>query len=495
MILIVIGSAVGSQVTESNAAEQEYFSQLQPLAAASDQLAAAIADMDRGLSNFLLTGKPADRIAYEAAAAAGAAALRVLGDAGADVETALKAWMRDVATPAIATATAGQPAAARAAYDSPPADQRYRVASRVAADLQQAIETRQAEQVSTITRLSDQLLLAVISSWSLLLLGLVLAFVLLGSWVVHPIDSLRVQLRRVAGERDHEAPITPAGPPEITALGRDAEQMRRELVAETDAARAAVEGLAQESPTVSTIRAALDRPSVANTRIADVYGQQHPAEGVLAGDWWDAVELDQRQLAIALFDVSGHGPTAAIIGLRLKTLVMTALAGGGGRQLNLPALAETFVDAPASFATCLIMVLDRDEDRLDWINAGHPTALLLRGDGSVETLNQTGPLLSTLGGKWSWRSTPLHAGDALLAWTDGLTERRPTSSVATGSNGADTAETTTEASLVDLVRRRMSTSTCDARELAEVVISAARQDAPEWSRDDVTLIVAKLGSS
>ena len=47
------------------------------------------------------------------------------------------------------------------------------------------------------------------------------------------------------------------GPPEVAAVGRDAESMRRRIVAELESARAATEALTQHSPVVSLLRSEL----------------------------------------------------------------------------------------------------------------------------------------------------------------------------------------------------------------------------------------------
>lgn len=483
MILFLIGGAVGSQLAEARAAENEYLTQLRPAGAAADQLATAIANMDRGLSNFLLTGKPADRVAYDEAAAQGTAALRALGDSAEGVSAALDSWQRDVANPAIDAEIAGRPAAALAAYDSPRADEQYAATTQAAADLQRTIDARELQQVSAISQLSRRLLLAVISSFALLLIGLILTFILLKRWVVRPVDSLRLQLRRVTGESLHETPIVPGGPPEIAALGRDAERMRRRLVAETDHARAAVDGLAQEGPTVALVRAALDRPEELTTPTATVFGRQYPAEGMLAGDWWDAIELADGSLVIALFDVAGHGPAAAVVGLQLKALAMNALAGGSARRLDPPAAAAALASASGVTATCMIAVIDPGEHRLHWINAGHPPGQVLRGAGGCAALEPTGPLLSGLGGHWDWQSLPLEGGETLLLWTDGLTE-----------SGDPTDEVTADR-MVRLARAAMSQPGAGASEIGETLLAGVRATSVDWQRDDVTLVVVKLNES
>ena len=87
------------------------------------------------------------------------------------------------------------------------------------------------------------------------------------------------------------------GPPEVAAIGRDAESMRRRIVAELEAARAATEALTQHSPVVTPAAQRADR----RTRTADAGRPGRSpalvlsAEGVLAGDWWEALRRARRQ--------------------------------------------------------------------------------------------------------------------------------------------------------------------------------------------------------
>ena len=59
------------------------------------------------------------------------------------------------------------------------------------------------------------------------------------------------------------------------------------------------------------------------------------------------------------------------------------------------------------------------------VNAGHPPPVVLRVDGSVEQLRSSGgPPLGTADGDRDVTTFPLGVGDLLLAFTDGLIERR-----------------------------------------------------------------------
>jgi serine phosphatase RsbU (regulator of sigma subunit) len=71
------------------------------------------------------------------------------------------------------------------------------------------------------------------------------------------------------------------------------------------------------------------------------------------------------------------------------------------------------------------MVADPLHHQVSMVNAGHPPPVVLRRDGSVEQLRSTGgPPLGTGKGDREVAAFSLGAGDLVLAFTDGLIERR-----------------------------------------------------------------------
>jgi serine phosphatase RsbU (regulator of sigma subunit) len=75
--------------------------------------------------------------------------------------------------------------------------------------------------------------------------------------------------------------------------------------------------------------------------------------------------------------------------------------------------------------TLVYLVADPARDELVVANAGHPPPVVLRADGSTEQLPMAdGVPLGTLPQRRTQTSVPFHGGDALLAFTDGLIERR-----------------------------------------------------------------------
>jgi len=333
--------------------------------------------------------------------------------------------------------------------------------------------------IEGLAGVARRMALALLVAGGVLLVMVAAAFVLVRRWVLTPLDELRGQLREVAREGHRDQVIEPTGPPELRAVGSDAEAMRRALVAESDAARAADEGLAQESPVVAAIRADLATdPDPVAARL-EVHGRVHAAHGVLAGDWWGVLPLDGERTALLLLDVAGHGELAGLVLQRLRSVMTVALRSGFDAGTALTRGATSFTDAAdGRFATALVAVVDPAAGSVQWANAGHPAGwvLPLGGTASRTSLEPTGPLLSALGGTWATRSAPLAVGDVLLAWSDGLVEARD----------ADLELSDDDlAAVVDRIGTR------EPRELVAQVLADLREDAPEWRRDDVTLLAVR----
>ncbi len=274
----------------------------------------------------------------------------------------------------------------------------------------------------------------------------------------------------------------PSGPPELRAVGADAESMRRALVAEADAARQADESLELESPVIAAIRDELDSETDPDAPRLAVHGQLHPAQGVLAGDWWGVVPLDGERTALLVVDVSGHGPLAGIVSLRLRSVMTVALRSGFDAGTAMERAAMSFADGvDGRFATALVVVLDPATDELSWANAGHPVGWLLPDGATHERLHltTTGPLLSPLGGAWQTRRAGLEVGDVVLVWSDGLVETR------------DPARDVSDDALAALVE---GVGSRDPQELVPRVLAELREDAPEWHRDDITLVAVRRTS-
>jgi sigma-B regulation protein RsbU (phosphoserine phosphatase) len=147
--------------------------------------------------------------------------------------------------------------------------------------------------------------------------------------------------------------------------------------------------------------------------------------GVVSGDHCDLIrpEAGRDDLFLLFGDVSGKGVSASILMAHLQA----AFRGLAGR--NLP-LSETLARAnhlfvgctPASAYATLVCGRLYSDGRLELCNAGHCPPLLRRG-GDVTRVHATAlPVGLFSNGEFSTRSFKLEPGDALLLYTDGVTD-------------------------------------------------------------------------
>nr|WP_237735819.1 PP2C family protein-serine/threonine phosphatase [Streptomyces sp. AA1529] len=173
----------------------------------------------------------------------------------------------------------------------------------------------------------------------------------------------------------------------------------------------------------SEIQWSLLPPLSMNTPQVSVAGILEPAYEV-AGDSLDYA-LNDDILHLAIIDAMGHGLNASV----LATVVIGAYRHARRADVGLAEL-YTFMDTaidtqfgPDQFATAQMMRLDIGTGHLQWVNAGHPEALLIRGQRVIRRLETPTTLPVGFGGASPRISElQLELGDRVLFYTDGLVE-------------------------------------------------------------------------
>jgi serine phosphatase RsbU (regulator of sigma subunit) len=309
---------------------------------------------------------------------------------------------------------------------------------------------------------------------SLVLLGL--AWVFLERWVLAPLDEMRTELRMVASGTIHQV-IEVANPPEIQLAAADAESMRQNLVSQIDLARAAWQGLEQDAPLVTSMRKALS-PTLIDTESfgLDVARQTMPASGAIAGDWWDVIRTPEG-IALAMVDVTGHGPEAGVVGLQIKAIMTAALSAGFSPSGVMERVSAGLSDVDALLATAVILEIPNDSSQpTKWVNAGHPAGYWIDANHLITTLNPTGPMLGGFGGVWQSQDLYFGSGDRIVLVSDGLLETQDEKGEEFGTQGLVTSVVSGERS-------------ANSAELTNLIVSTARQDSVTWNRDDVSVVV------
>jgi PAS domain S-box-containing protein len=225
-------------------------------------------------------------------------------------------------------------------------------------------------------------------------------------------------------------------------------------------------------------------------RLADVPGleaaviyESTAGGGEVGGDFYDLFLAAGDRWVLAMGDVCGKGTEAAVVtGLARHTIRAVAQTTAS------PAEVLGFLNgalrrhgAVPAFCTvgCATVVPDPDAGfRVTASSGGHPFPLVLRANGSLEQLEVLGTMLG-VADEPHLSEVGLHLapGDALIVYTDGVTDARRTGGERFG-----------EERLLASVRRAAGGT---AHAIAESVEFAVRSHLPAASADDRAILVVR----
>jgi phosphoserine phosphatase RsbU/P len=174
-------------------------------------------------------------------------------------------------------------------------------------------------------------------------------------------------------------------------------------------------------------------PGIKNVEIAWSY----KACDQIGGDIFNLMRLDEHYLAFYMLDVSGHGVPAALVTVSVHQSLGSQTGFVTKRRLNVPPYYEIVPPGEVlrhldeeypferfdKFFTIVYVVLNFRTGSLQYSNAAHPYPLLIRADGSLETLDKGGGIIGVDAfHAFEEEEKQLYSGDKLILFTDGLIE-------------------------------------------------------------------------
>ena len=149
----------------------------------------------------------------------------------------------------------------------------------------------------------------------------------------------------------------------------------------------------------------------------------------LPGDFF-TVEQTSDGIVLALGDICGKGLAAGMWTTHVVGAVRAHTARSSAAERIVTGVNRDIcrMSTLRPLASLFLANLDAVTGLLSYCSAGHPPAFLLRASGEFESLTDGGLLLGVLDdAKYSCGQVRLHAGDALLMFSDGILESQDAS--------------------------------------------------------------------
>ncbi len=217
-----------------------------------------------------------------------------------------------------------------------------------------------------------------------------------------------------------------------------------------------------------------DPPPIDGVEIACAFAPVGEATE-MGGDFYEVFRVGPDWMAV-IGDVLGKGPAAAAItGLARHTI--HAVCQLTSDPIAAVAALDARLQADRGGALCSVLIVHghAGSEVVEVVCAGHPPGLVVRG-GSVEPVGEPGPLPGALPGpSWSSGGVTLRPGDALVIYTDGITE-------AVGDNN----ERFGDRRLSDVLAAGGS-----AQELVDRVLAALEEFSAGAPRDDLAMLALR----
>jgi serine phosphatase RsbU (regulator of sigma subunit) len=145
----------------------------------------------------------------------------------------------------------------------------------------------------------------------------------------------------------------------------------------------------------------------------------------IGGDWYDVIGIDDDHVILVVGDVSGRGLRAATQMAALRYAIRAYAAQGDRPEVILFKLARLInLVRDGHFATVLCGLVDVRARRVTFANAGHPNPLLITGADADFVSTRVGAPVGVATKQFEPVDVFVPPDGTLLAYTDGLFERR-----------------------------------------------------------------------
>lgn len=200
----------------------------------------------------------------------------------------------------------------------------------------------------------------------------------------------------------------------------------------------------------------------------------------VGGDYYDVVRISESETVFCIADVAGKGMPAAL----LMSSLQAALKPLMWQKLTPRELCNRLnrilcdITPVGKFISFFYGVLNSEDNRLTYCNAGHNPPIVVRRHGAASELNAAGAVLGQFP-DWVFEQSEINlsSSDTLLMFTDGLVEAWNAEEEPFGE--------------WNVIRTTQENASLTAPELQNCLIQAASQHCGGHFQDDASLVVVK----
>ncbi len=234
----------------------------------------------------------------------------------------------------------------------------------------------------------------------------------------------------------------------------------------------------RELELAATIQRDILPKTVPRSEQIDIATLSRPARQV-GGDYHTFVERD-GVMSMLVADVSGKSMPAALLVSALHAAVQ--LLFDEGRELgDIATELNKHIhrwSAENKFVTMIMISIDRQNDTLEFVNAGHNPCYVV-SDGRLDTLKSHGLPIGIMGQtRYMTQKRPFPAGAAVVLYSDGITE-------AENMTGEEFENDRLEA----LLSEHANAPVTELRDRIAMAVDVFAGEAPQ--KDDQTLVIAR----
>lgn len=147
---------------------------------------------------------------------------------------------------------------------------------------------------------------------------------------------------------------------------------------------------------------------------------------LVGGDYYDFIQIDEKNYFLCIADVSGKGVGAALLMSNFQASLRTLVR----QSVDLPAIIETLnkrvveITKGERFITCFLAHIDMQSKKMIYVNSGHIPPVFLSVNSSMAFLENGSTILGAFESLPSIKKGEINLSktSTLFCFTDGLTE-------------------------------------------------------------------------